>query len=64
MIDIFIYGTSFAVYFCLQTAHMERTCAENGSIFNAINILVLSNHNSFRVLFHEIASVKFIFKMY
>ena len=48
----------------------ERKCAEdyNNTITlffkTAISILVISNHNSFRVLFDKIASVYFIWKMY
>ena len=33
-------------------------------LLTAINILLISNHNSFRVLFHKIASVYFIWNIY
>ena len=45
----------------------ERKCADNYNIFTinlsfktAIGISAISNHNGFRVLFDEIASVYFI----
>jgi len=47
--------------------HREQKCAENYNkrqskyiLKTAISILVISNHNSFRVLYDEIASVYFI----
>ena len=52
-------------------SHRERKCAENYNkrqnkfiLKSAISILLISNHNSFRVLFHKIASVCFIWKVH
>ena len=43
--------------------HRERKCAEKFKK-TAISILVISNHNSFRMLFDKISSESFIWKMY
>ena len=68
--------TRYAMYFrfmgVVMFAHnRDRKCAEiitNDTISllfkSAISILVISNHNSFRVLFDKIASVYFISKIY
>jgi len=47
--------------------YKERKCDENYNkrhnkfiFYTAINILVISNHNGFRVLYDKIASVRYI----
>jgi len=54
-----------------DTVHRERKCAENYNkwhnkviFLTAISILVISNHDSFRLLFGKIASVCLIWKIY
>jgi len=54
-----------------RCSYRERKCAENYNkwhnkfiFLNAISILVISNHNSFRVPFDKIAFVYFIWKIY
>jgi len=52
-------------------SYRGQRCAENHNklhrkfvFYTAISILVIANHNTFRVLFDKIASVHFIWKMY
>jgi len=54
-----------------RTQNRERKCAENYNTWHSnfflklqSAFLVISNHNSFRVLFGKIASVYFIWKIY
>jgi len=54
--SVSVYCACFVFILVSKVCNRERLCVESLFFFTAISILVISNHNSFRVLFDKIAS--------